>query len=364
MTETEAGVDAVALESYLAAELGVDSVRTEVLHEGLNLTIGISTPNAERAYVLRRPNESQGADYSNEPDSEYEVLRRLRDAPISTPEPVLYCDDGSIVGDSFFVATHLDGEAVPLGSALPERFRNPESRRRVAEQLVAALADVHSVDAGSFPGVCERLPPREQVARDVERLDAVVGATGRELPRLRAVGEWLRRNVPSNPETTLVHGDFRPGNVLFAGDDRPELTGVLDWETTFLGDPLTELGYLLLRWRDEGDPTPSLDALEARYSNEEAIEHLRGVNEKGLAPFTAEPGSPTRRELVARYEDLTGRSFENERFYRAHAAFGLATVWADLHRRRIETGAESDWEPHVEYVAMVAESIVDGEFRL
>ena len=364
MTEAETDIDTAALESYLSAELDVGVVETTVLHDGLNLSVAISTEDEERAYVLRRPNKLRHTDLFNDLEQEYRVLQRLDDTSIDAPVPVAFCDDESILGDRFFVVTHLDGVEVPLGSDLPERFQNPTSRKRVANLLIDTLAEIHSLDIGPFEEICERRTPREQVAHATERLDEATSVTGRELPTLRSVGDWLLQNAPSDPQTTLTHGDFRPGNVLFAGTDRPEITGVLDWETTFLGDPLTELGYLLLRWRDEGDPTPSLDELEARYSNEDTIRDLKEVNENGLAPFTAKPGSPSRRELVARYEDETGISFENERFYRAHAAFMLATVWEDLHRYQIEAGEEYDWEPNIDYVSMIAESIVSGEFQL
>jgi len=229
---------------------------------------------------------------------------------------------------------------------------------------VDTLAEIHLLDAETFEDACERQSPSEQIDHSTDRLDVARGVTGHELSRLRSVADWLGRNAPSGSRTTLVHGDFRPGNVLFAETDRPEVAGVLDWESAMLGDPLTELGYLLLRWRDENDPTPSLDDLETRYSNEAVIEELRETNENGLAPFTADPGSPSRREIVARYEDETGVPFENERFYRAHAALMLATVWEDLHRYRIEAGVESDFGPRIEYMSMIADSIVGGEFRL
>lgn len=360
---------AAALESYLSAELGVDVTGTEVLGDGLNLVVAVSTADGER-YVLRRPTKLRDAPYMNDVEAEYDVLRRLDGTRIPTPSPVLFCGDESILGDRFFVTTHLDGEPVPLGSALPERFQTASARERVANRLVDTLADVHSLDAAPFEGVCDRRSPREQVARTAERLDAASGATGHEVPTLRSVGDWLRANAPTGRETTLLHGDFRPANVLFAGAERPEIAGVLDWETALLGDPLTELGYLLLRWRDAGDPTPSLDGIAARHDDAgAALEHLRTANERGLAPFTAEPGSPTRRELVARYESRTGRSFGHGRFYRALAAFALATVWADLYRWSVEAGAESDevasdWEPRIEYVGLLGECIVDGEFGL
>lgn len=360
---TEAGTDpeTAALESSLAAELGVEVTGTEVLGDGLNLLIAVSTASGE--YVVRRPNELREASYIIDLEDEYGVMQRLQDTSIPVPEPVLFCEDEAVLGDSFFVMTALDGEAVQLGEDLPERLQNPRARRRVAQLLVDTLAEIHSLPVVPFEEVCERHTPRGQVVRTLDRLDAATRVTGHDPPALRAVGEWLERNAPVEPETTLLHGDFRPGNVLLAGE-RPEVAGVLDWETALLGDPLTELGYLLLRWRDDGDPTPPLGELEARYPNSDALRQLRARNERGLSPFTNRAGSPSRRELVARYEQKTGRSFENDRFYRALAAFMLATVWEDLHRHRREAGLSSDWEPHVEYVAMLAESIVSGELRL
>ncbi|WP_232702914.1 phosphotransferase family protein [Halobacterium wangiae] len=361
---SEADLDTAALEAYLSAELDDEIVDVEVLHEALNLSLAVSTAERERAYVLRRPRNLRETNLVVDLDVEFQVLERLADTAVPAPEPVLHCEDASVFGDEFVVTTFLDGEAVPLGSDLPERFRNPAARRRLAEGLVDTLAEIHSLDPGPFADVCERQTPTEMVDRAMARLDNATSATGREVPELRAVGEWLREHAPAETATTLVHGDYRPGNVLFAGDDDPEIAGVLDWETAMLGDPLTELGYLLLRWRDDGDPTPSLDDLEARHADEAAIDHLRDVNEDGLAPFTNDPGTPTRRELVARYEAKTGSDVEHAEYYLAHAAFVLATVWEDLHRSRLAAGDDSTFPPLVDYVTTTARSFVDGEFRL
>ena len=365
MTETVTSVDTAALESYLSGELDAAVVGSEVLHDGLNLSIAISTAEADRAYVIRRPNKLRHTGLFNKLENEYGLLQRLDETAIRTPAPVLFCNDTSIIGDSFFVTTYLDGTPIRLGSDLPERFRDTRSRGQVADCLVDTLAEIHSLDTEPFENICEHQFPREQVARTTERLDEATNVTGHELPTLRSVGRWLRRNAPSGSATTLVHGDFRPSNVLFSGADQPAITGVLDWETALLGDPLTEVGYLLLRWRDDDDPILPLDELETKYPNEDAMQEVRAANEHGLSPFTAKPGSPSRRELVARYEDRMGTVFENERFYRAHAAFGLATVWEDIHRHRVEAGAEPDERPiWIEYVSMIADGIVSGELGL
>lgn len=347
------------LESYLDRTVGVDVTGTELLADGINLVVAVRTGDGG-SYVLRQPNKLRDVDYMNDAREEYEVLCRLRDTAIPAPEPVAFCADESVTGDRFLLMTRLEGEVVPLGSDLPERFRTPAARRRVAESLVDTLAAIHTADADRFSDVCRSRSPAEQVERAVNRLDTAERETGDRFPTLRRVGNWLGEHVPPDTATTLVHGDFRPGNVLFAGEDRPTLTGVLDWETAMLGDPSTELGYLLLRWRDAGDPTPALADLDTDAAAPETVRTLRARNESGLSPFTADPGSPTRRELIARYETEAGLGFDHERFYRAYAAFVLASVWVDLHRHAIATGDDSEWPLHVTYMARLAELIIEG----
>lgn len=363
MADSETELDLSSLASYFAAELDVTLVDTEVLHDGLNLSLALSTDDGER-YVLRRPNKFRHTAAFNDVTQEYRTLELLAETDVPAPKPVHVCTDESVVGDPFLVMSYLDGEVVPLGSSLPERFRNPAAREQVGNDLVDTLADLHSLDTEPFAAVCDHQSTRDEVTYATDRLESATAVTGHEPPRLREVADWLERNVPEQATTTVVHGDFRPANVHFGSTDRPELVGVLDWETAGLGDPLVELGYLLLRWRDDGDPTPSLDGIKRRHSNDEVIRDLHETNERGLAPFTNRPGSPSRRDLVERYEARTGIAFEHERFYRALAAFVLATVWADLHRYQVEAGEESDWEPYVEYMSLLAYSIASGEHML
>jgi len=362
MSQSSADVDTAAVESFLADALDETVTDTAVLHDGLNLIVEIATAGDDDAYVLRAPRKLRDAAYMNDLPTEYAVVQHLADTPVPAPEPILYCDDESILGEPFYVMTRLDGDVVDLGSNLPERFRTPAARRAFAHGLIDTLADVHGVDTEPLADGPNRRTPREEVAQSVDRLERAVAATDLQLPRLHAVGEWLLENAPPDHETALVHGDFRPGNVPIAGTDTPEIGGVLDWETALLGDPLTDLGYLLLRWRDAGDATPSLDGFD-QY-DDDVLDHYREVNDRGLAPFTAEAGSPTRQELVGHYEERTGRTFENWRFYVTYGAFGLATVWADLNREAAAAGEGSTWEPHIEYVTRLTETVVDGEFEL
>lgn len=354
---TDDTTDLAALGPFLSDELSVEVTETEVLHDGLNLLVGIET-NAEDTYVLRRPNKLRRTGYMNDLETEYTVLERLRSTSIPTPVPVRYCANESILDRPFFVMTRLDGETVPNGARLPERFRNATSREQVTTQLVDTLAGIHSLDPEPFESVCDRRTPLDQVENALERLDAAADVTGRERPRLERVGNWLHRNAPSNPDVRLVHGDFRPSNVLLGGANTPEITGVLDWESAMVGDPCTELGYLLLHWRRDDDAMVNLDDLESTYMDE-TYRDIEATNERGLCPFTAEPGSLSRQELITRYEDRAGITFENGRFYRAQAAFLLAMVWEDLDRHAVEAGAEPEPAPFVDYMALVAARIVD-----
>jgi len=116
---------------------------------------------------------------------------------------------------------------------------------------------------------------------------------------------------------------------------------------------------------DDGDPTPDVDAIARRHPDATAaIEHLERVNDHGFAPYASASGSPTRRDLVDRYEAQSGRDVGNLRFYVALAAFNLATVWSDLHRHAVESDVASDHAPNVEYVAAVAELVTEGNLAV
>jgi len=363
MPDLETDLPTDALESLFADELGEAVRDTEPLGGALNVMVAVTT-DSDR-YVLRCPTDLRDTELFVDARTEYRVLERLTETAVPAPEPVLYCEDDSVLDSEFFLTTHLDGDPVPVGSRLPERFRNPEARREFGDVLVDALADLHSVDPDGFREVCKHHTPLDMLDRDVERLERATEATGRDADDLWRAADWLRENAPESFETRLVHGDYKPGNVLFAPGDDPEVAGVFDWETPYLGDPRTELAYLLFYWRDDGDPAPDVDALADRYDDADALADLRETNEHGFLPFSNRPGSPSRRDLVARWEAQTGLAFEDSRFFRVHAAFGLATVWEDIHRSRVEAGdTEPDSDPLLDYTGALIAKIIDGDFAL
>lgn len=366
----DSDIHTTRLKSYLSGELDTEVVETEVINNGVNLVVFLSTERRQNAYVLRRPNRFKQSNFFSGIIEEYGILQRLEETSIPAPRPVLFCEDSSVIGGSFYVRTHLDGIPLPWGEELPEQYQNAAARQMIANRMIETLAQIHSLDSTPFEDVCETVPPVKRVHRGIARLDEATKVTGRDPPLLRDVADWLLANAPADTTTALVHGDYKPDNVLLTEPGPPEIDGVIDWETATLGEPLTDLGLFLLFWRDSDDPTPSVAELENAYPDREVLDFLEQVNEDGFWPFTNDPGSPTRREIVAHYEQRANTSFENEQFYRALAAFTVATFWEFAHGQIAAAAddapetVQTTFEALADYMTSIADSIVDGRFEL
>lgn len=366
----DSDINAARLRSYLSDELDTEVVETEVISDGVNLVVLLSTERRQNAYVLRRSNRLKRSNFVSGLQQEYAILQRLEETSIPAPRPVLFCDDSSVIGDSFYVRTHLDGIPIPWGEELPEQYQNAATRQTIANRMIETLAQIHTLDSTPLEDVCETVAPVERVQRGIARLDEATTGTGRDSPLLRDVADWLLANAPADTTTALVHGDYKPDNVLLTETGPPQVAGVIDWEAATLGDPHTDFGFLLLFWRDSGDPTPSVAELETAYPDRDVLAFLEQVNEDGFWRFTNDPGSPTRREIVAHYEQHANTSFENEQFYRTLAAFTVATFWEFAHGQSVAAADDAPetvqtvFEPMADYMTSIADSIVDGRFEL
>lgn len=169
--------------------------------------------------------------------------------------PRVYCRGrfGGEDGTEFYVMDRLSGEAIARKLHREERYA--KTRERLPHDLATSLARIHSIDPNdprlaslrSEPAAGQ--PDGDFAAREIARyreLLAVAGA-GHPFPVLVLAARWLEQSRPGCARQTVVHGDFRVGNVMF---DESGLTGVLDWELAHLGDPLEDLGWLAVRaWR-------------------------------------------------------------------------------------------------------------------
>jgi aminoglycoside phosphotransferase (APT) family kinase protein len=364
MSDDETEQETARLEPYLTAHLGEEIVETAVLAEGLNRLIQISTADDPQAYVVRQPNKSRDDEGFTDIATEHTVMERLEPTDVPVPEAIHFCADESVLGSPFSVIEHVAGDPINWDESLPEGFRTAQSRKQLGTLLVDTLADLHTVDTEPFAEICEAVDPQTQVDGDIAQLERATSVTGHDPETLWRVADWLQANAPDRNATTLVHGDYKPDNVFYTWENGPQISAVIDWETAKLRDPRTELGYLLFYWREADDPSPPLAELAARHP-ESAIEEIRDRERTGFWPFTKRQGTPSRQELVTRWENVTELTYDNDRFYRAFGAFMLATVWEGLYADDLTRGEDvSGWEAHIEYVAELAYSITRGEFPL
>src|SRR5207248_2374151 len=227
----------------------------------------------------------------------------------------------------------------------PPALDSPSERRRIAEELLDALVEIHAVDwrAVGLEGFGK---PTGYLERQLRRFNGLweLNKT-REIPAVERVGGWLAENMPSSGPATIVHGDYRLGNTIFAPRAPARLAAVLDWEMATIGDPLADLGYLCMMWTEAGDPDGG----------------LRGH----LGHVTREQGFFTRAELIARYEERSGRSMGNIRWYTTLALW-KSVVFMEGNYKRALAGTTDDpylktFGDGVLELARQAEKVAHGE---
>jgi aminoglycoside phosphotransferase (APT) family kinase protein len=267
----------------------------------------------ESEMVLRRPPRPPLPPSAHDVLREARLLRALQDTPARVPIVLAVCDDDAVIGSPFYVMELIDGDVIV--SDIPSALDTPAERRRIAEQLIDALVEIHAVDwrAVGLEGFGK---PTGYLERQLRRFGGLweLNRT-REIPSVERVGAWLAKNMPESGPATIVHGDFRLGNTIFAASAPARLTGVLDWEMATIGDPLADVGYLCMMWTERGDPE-------------------KGLRE-ALGAVTRREGFPTREELIALYERRSGRSMRDLRWYTALAVWKSAVFMEGNYKRAV-----------------------------
>ncbi|MFQ3293109.1 MAG: aminoglycoside phosphotransferase (APT) family kinase protein [Natrialbaceae archaeon] len=344
-------VDEQALRERLERELGPAETFEVSRHQAGHSNETLFITWGDESLVVRRPPVGATADSAHDILREYRVMDALQETSVRVPRTEFACEDHAVMGCDFYVMERLDGDV--LRQMEPSQYRDPESRQRIGEELVDRLVEIHAVDYEAA-GLAELGRPEGYTQRQVERwhkqLDWAVDATAdeRELPFVDEITTWLDGNVPESSPQTLVHGDYKLDNVMFNGSTPPEIISVLDWEMGSLGDPLTDLGWLLLFWHDPEDSEPAVPAL--------------------MPSFTEHEGYPSKQDLVDRYERRSGRQFENQQFYRVLAAYKLLGICEMFFRRHLEGETDDQLYPkmrnQVPTLAEHTSRIIDGEMPL
>ncbi|MFH8618512.1 phosphotransferase family protein [Streptomyces sp. NPDC017979] len=268
-----------------------------------NLTYGI-TDGAGR-WVVRRPPLGHVLATAHDMKREHRVISALHPTAVPVPEPVVLCEDETVLGAPFYVMEYVPG--IPYRTADELAALGPERTRATVFELVDVLVELHSVDPAAV-GLDDFGSPDGFLDRQLRRWGKQLAASrSRDLAGVDELHAGLGRALPRSPAPAVVHGDYRLDNVLVGPDDR--IRAVLDWEMSTLGDPLTDLGLLAMY----SAQLPLVDA--------------------PISTAAAAPGHPSVDEIVARYARRSGRDVSGVSWYTAFAWFKLAVILEGIHYR-------------------------------
>jgi aminoglycoside phosphotransferase (APT) family kinase protein len=275
-----------------------------------NLTYMIKV--GEKELVLRRPPFGRKAKTAHDMGREYRILSAVNPVFPYCPKPLVYTEDESVLGCPFYVMERIRG--IIVRRDLPKGLEfSPEEARKLCENLLDVQCELHSVDYKKI-GLEDFGKPKGYVKRQVEGWSKrYVQARTPDAPDYEKVMEWLHEKMPGEiDKVSIIHNDYKLDNVVLSPENPMEITGVLDWEMSTLGDPLMDLGSSIAYWVEEHD-TPNLLAIRMMPTNM--------------------PGALTRKELVDRYAEKSGISIEDFDFYLCFGLFRLAVIAQQIYYR-------------------------------
>lgn len=248
-------------------------------------------------------------------DREYRIMAALADSGVPVPELLHYCDDPAVIGTPFYLMKRIEGR-VFSDPSLPGVA--PDSRRSMYLAMAETLAKLHAVD-WSTRGLGDFGRPGNYFERQVARWTRQWTLSKlTDSPDVDFLIEWLPRNIPPGDLTTIAHGDFRIGNLMFHPTE-PRVVGVLDWELSTLGHPAADVSYSALGWR--------LDA--ADYMG------MADLDPQGL-------GIPAEQDYLDHYQSCAEHKFAVEPFHFVFALFRLAVIFEGIAARARQGTASAE----------------------
>ena len=353
MSEDEAtsgdpdGIDRAGVEGWF--EANVEGVQLPLAFERIsggrsNLTFGVADASARR-WALRRPPLGKRLGSAHDMGREHRVISSLQHTPVPVPPVVGLCDDESVNGAPFYVMGFVDGPILRSQREAVDAFDEAD-RHAIGERVVDTLVAIHAVDPDAV-GLGELGRKQDYVARQLHRWHGQwEKSKTRELALVDDVHERLSARIPEQGPATIVHGDYRLDNMILAADTG-EVAAVVDWELCTLGDPLADVGLLMVYWSEDGDDLIPL-----------------------FDPPTTAPGFPGRDELRDRYAERSGRDLAQLDFYVALGYWKLAIILEGVLARYAagqygkEGSADSGQEEFAKIVQRLAEGADEAERRL
>jgi aminoglycoside phosphotransferase (APT) family kinase protein len=303
------GVDVDKVTSWFVANVAAvqPPLAFELIAGGRsNLTFRV-TDAAGGIWVLRRPPLGQVLATAHDMGREHRIISALGPTDVPVAPAIGYCDDLEVNGAPFYVMGYVDG--LVLRDLASADVLSVDDHRRTGESLIATLARIHAVDPDAV-GLGDLGRKDGYIERQLKRWYRQFNQSKmRELPMIDEVHARLEASIPEQGAPAIVHGDYRLDNCMVSADDG-EVIAVLDWELCTLGDPLADVGLLMVYWTDAGDPRTALPG----------------------SPTTAE-GFPNRAQLLERYEQLTGRDLSGVDYYVAFGYWKLACILEGVYAR-------------------------------
>lgn len=269
-----------------------------------------------RQCVLRRKPFGTLLPSAHAVDREYKVIAALHPEGFPVPRPYALCQDPEVIGADFYVMELVEG-TVHWSGALPDMA--PSERGATYEAMIATLARLHAIDPAAV-GLADYGAPGNYFERQVRRWTKQYRASQTEpIDAMERLIEWLPTRQPEQARVSIIHGDYRIDNMIFASGV-PEVRAVLDWELSTLGDPLADFANLAMNW-----VMPS--------SGRKA--QLGGLDLPAL-------GIPGMEEIAARYCELTGlQRIPDLNWYFAFNLFRLAGIVQGIKKRAIDGNASN-----------------------
>ncbi|MEE3255820.1 MAG: phosphotransferase family protein [Actinomycetota bacterium] len=293
------GIDDAGVSSWFASHVANarPPLRYELIAGGhSNLTYKVED-QTQNVYVLRRPPLGHVLATAHDMAREHRVVTAVGRTKVPVPATLGVCEDGDVNGAPFYVMAYVDGEV--LHSDVESAEVSAEDRMSLSREVVEVLAELHAVEPDDI-GLGDLAKREEYLGRQLKRWARQwEQSKTRELETMEEVQQLLKRRMPDQVGSTIVHGDYRLGNMLVRSG---RILAVLDWELCTLGDPLADVGYLLNNWVDP-DEAPA-----------------------GSSAPTLVGGFATREQLLRWYENASGRDVSNVNYYRAFSYWRLAAI--------------------------------------
>jgi aminoglycoside phosphotransferase (APT) family kinase protein len=328
-------IDQPSLEAWFARE--VDGARPPLEFERIsggrsNLTYLVADSGGRR-WALRRPPLGKRLASAHDMGREHRIIAALAGTDVPVAPAVALCEDESVNGAPFYVMDFVEGPILRTKAEAEASFGEAD-RRAIGERVVDTLVAIHAVDPDAV-GLGDLGRKEDYVARQLHRWQGQwEKSKTRELELIDEVHRRLSERIPEQGPATIVHGDYRLDNLILSADG--QIAAVVDWELCTLGDPLADVGMLLVYWSQPGDELMPL-----------------------LDPPTTAAGFPLREEVRRRYAERSGRDLAGIDYYVALAFWKLAIILEGVFARYAAGQYGKDEEGYQQF-AKVVERLAEG----